>query len=81
MNRKLCLNTFGQHITLGKEMSKYSLKELVTIFNLKLLFDKERDNLDFEHLNLIGGEEQRICLVRAMYRNKQWLFLDEVNLL
>ena len=81
MNRKLCLNTFEQHITLGKEMSKYSLKELVTIFNLKSLFDKERDNLDFEHLNLTGGEKQRICLVRAMYRNKKCLFLDEVNLL
>lgn len=81
MNCKLCLNIFEQHITLGKEMSKYSLKELVTIFNFKSLFDKERDNLDFEYLNLIGGEKQRICLARAMYRNKKWLFLDEVNLL
>lgn len=69
--------SFEQNITLGRKMSKYSLKELVTIFNLESLFDKERDNLDFEHLNLSGGEKQRICLARAMYRNKKWLFLDE----
>lgn len=69
--------SFEQNITLGKKMSKYSLKELVTIFNLESIFDKERDNLDFEHLNLSGGEKQRICLARAIYRNKKWLFFDE----
>lgn len=69
--------SFEQNITLGRKMSKYSLKDLVTIFNLESIFDKERDNLDFEHLNLSGGEKQRICLARAMYRNKKWLFLDE----
>ena len=76
-NNDLLPFSFEQNITLGKEMSKYSLKELVTIFNLESIFDKERDNLDFEHLNLSGGEKQRICLARAMYRNKKWLFLDE----
>ena len=69
--------SFEQNINLGRKMSKYSLKDLVTIFNLESIFDKERDNLDFEHLNLSGGEKQRICLARAMYRNKKWLFLDE----
>lgn len=69
--------SFEQNITLGRKMSKYSLKDLVTIFNLESMFDKERDNLDFEHLNLSGGEKQRICLARAIYRNKKWLFLDE----
>ena len=76
-NNDLLPFSFEQNITLGKEMSKYSLKDLVTIFNLESIFDKERDNLDFEHLNLSGGEKQRICLARAMYRNKKWLFLDE----
>ena len=76
-NNDLLPLSFEQNITLGKKMSKYSLKELVTIFNLESIFDKERDNLDFEHLNLSGGEKQRICLARAMYRNKKWLFLDE----
>ena len=65
--------SFEQNITLGRKMSKYSLKDLVTIFNLESIFDKERDNLDFEHLNLSGGEKQRICLARAIYRNKKWL--------
>ena len=69
--------SFEQNITLGRKMSKYSLKDLVTIFNLESIFDKERDNLDFEHLNLSGGEKQRICLARAIYRNKKWLFLNE----
>lgn len=69
--------SFEQNITLERKMSKYSLKDLVTIFNLESIFDKERDNLDFEYLNLSGGEKQRICLARAMYRNKKWLFLDE----
>lgn len=69
--------SFEQNITLGRKMSKYSLKDLVTIFNLESIFDKERDNLDFEHLNLSGGEKQRICLARAIYRNKKWLFLGE----
>lgn len=76
-NNDLLPFSFEQNITLEREMSKYSLKELVTIFNLESIFDKERDNLDFEHLNLSGGEKQRICLARAMYRNKKWLFLDE----
>lgn len=76
-NNDLLPFSFEQNITLGKEMSKYSLKDLITIFNLESIFDKERDNLDFEHLNLSGGEKQRICLARAMYRNKNWLFLDE----
>lgn len=76
-NNDLLPFSFEQNITLGRKMSKYSLKELITIFNLESIFDKERDNLDFEHLNLSGGEKQRICLARAMYRNKKWLFLDE----
>lgn len=76
-NKDLLPFSFEQNITLGRKMSKYSLKELVTIFNLESIFDKERDNLDFEHLNLSGGEKQRICLARAIYRNKKWLFLDE----
>ena len=76
-NNDLLPFSFEQNITLGKEMSKYSLDELVTIFNLESIFDKERDNLDFEHLNLSGGEKQRICLARAINRNKKWLFLDE----
>lgn len=69
-NNDLLPFSFEQNITLGRKMSKYSLKDLVTIFNLESIFDKERDNLDFEHLNLSGGEKQRICLARAMYRNK-----------
>lgn len=76
-NNDLLPFSFEQNITLGRKMSKYSLKDLVTIFNLESIFNKERDNLDFEHLNLSGGEKQRICLARAMYRNKKWLFLDE----
>lgn len=76
-NNDLLPFSFEQNITLGRKMSKYSLKDLVTIFNLESIFDKERDNLDFEHLNLSGGEKQRICLARAIYRNKKWLFLDE----
>lgn len=76
-NNDLLPFSFEQNITLGRKMSKYSLKDLVTIFNLESIFDKERDSLDFEHLNLSGGEKQRICLARAMYRNKKWLFLDE----
>lgn len=76
-NNDLLPFSFEQNITLGRKMSKYSLKDLVTIFNLESIFDKERANLDFEHLNLSGGEKQRICLARAIYRNKKWLFLDE----
>lgn len=69
--------SFEKNITLGKGATKYSLKELITKFHLESIFDKNRESLDIEHLNLSGGEKQRICLARALYRNKKWLFLDE----
>ncbi|WP_279073745.1 ATP-binding cassette domain-containing protein [Amedibacillus dolichus] len=69
--------SFEKNITLGKAESKYTLQELISRFHLEAVFHNKRDGLDIEHLNLSGGEKQRICLARALYRNKKWLFLDE----
>lgn len=69
--------SFEKNITLGKAESKYTLQELISRFHLEAVFHNKRDGLDIEYLNLSGGEKQRICLARALYRNKKWLFLDE----
>ena len=61
--------TFEQNITLGKKMNRYSIDKLISIFNLESVFDKGRDDLNFDYLNLSGGEKQRICLARALYSN------------
>lgn len=66
--------SFEKNITLGKAESKYTLQELISRFHLEAVFHNKRDGLDIEHLNLSGGEKQRICLARALYRNKKWLF-------
>ena len=64
-------------MTLGKKGSKYSLEELISLFHLESIFDSKREELKKEQQNFSGGEKQRICVARALYRNKKWLFLDE----
>lgn len=64
-------------MTLGKKGSKYSLEDLISLFHLEPIFDLKREELEKEQQNFSGAEKQRICVARALYRNKKWLFLDE----
>ena len=64
-------------MTLREKESKYSLEELISLFHLEPIFDPKRGELKKEQQNISGAEKQRICVARALYRNKKWLFLNE----
>lgn len=69
--------TLFENITLGRKQSKYSVKELFDILNLKMSLEDNNKIYSNENQQMSGGQLQRVHIARALYGTYDWLFLDE----
>ncbi len=76
-------STVGENITFGEKPSHYSVEETVEICRLNSLIEKFPEGLGREiqenGFNVSGGEKQRICLARALFKDCDLLLLDEAT--
>lgn len=66
--------TVKDNILLGEKFSDQQLRELCNVFNFEKFLDKE---VKTNPINLSDGEQQKLCLIRVLIRNKKTIILDE----
>lgn len=78
---KIYTDTIWNNLTLGENIKKKELNEVLKITKVKEIIDKKSLRLDSilydEGYNLSGGERQRIILARSLLRKPQILIMDE----
>lgn len=67
----------------GYEIDKARLQQAVRIANLEEMIEALplgfQTNISMGGINLSGGENQRILIARAVYKNPEYLFFDEAT--
>lgn len=64
-----------ENIVLSSEFNQKRLDDLISIFQLKDLLDRE--TLGELSKNISGGQKQRVALARTLYSSKEIVILDE----
>lgn len=76
-NEHLFTSNLAENIALD---TKYNIKDIYRIMDIvKLngLKDRVFDDMDENASTISGGQKQKIAIARALYHQKNWLFLDE----
>ena len=77
--------TLNQNIALGvneSEIDNNKISEVIKISCLEDFYVKRKDRnfvIDENGKNISGGEKQRICLARSLYKDPEILILDEAT--
>jgi len=79
----LFTSTIEENITFGDKPVHYSAREVAEICRLNSLINKFPEGMNRElqenGFNVSGGEKQRICLARALFKGCDLLLLDEAT--
>ena len=75
--------TVRENITFGKTAADEELWEILEKVDLKVVIKNLPKGLDTvlgnENISLSGGQNQRLCIARLMFRNPQIIILDEAT--
>ena len=84
-NNFLYDDTIEENITLanlnGKKLNKVKLEKVISMSSLdqkiKTLDDGVKSSVGNNGIKLSGGEKQRLCIARALYKDTDFFFMDE----
>lgn len=76
-------DSFSNNIALGKELDMEAIKKAVVLANATDFIEKAQEQFDTNigdnGIKLSGGEQQRLTIARAIYKNAPILILDEAT--